>query len=239
MTTLKKYDLSGKELGEIDAGECFEGVEANSQMIKDYIVALRRNARQWSASTKGRSEVSHSNQKPHRQKGTGNARQGTLAAPQYRGGGVVFGPKPKFNQHVRINAKERRSALRFLLAEKMKFGHVLLIDDSAAQAGLKDGKTKVVANFLKSFKIFGRKVLFVSEGTRATLEEGNETIEISVRSDKHQNLHRSTKNIPRAECTLASNLNGYEVMAARDIILTESAFAEIKNLLSKKSAKKS
>ena len=77
-------------------------------MIKDYIVALRANKRQWSANTKGRTEVNHSNKKPWRQKGTGNARQGTFAAPQFKGGGVVFGPKPKFDQHVRINRQERR-----------------------------------------------------------------------------------------------------------------------------------
>ena len=94
--------------------------EANSQMIKDYIVALRANARQWSANTKTRSEVKHTTKKPHPQKGQGRARHGSLVGPQYRGGGRVFGPKPKFDQHVRVNQKERKAAIRFLLAEKLK-----------------------------------------------------------------------------------------------------------------------
>lgn len=118
MATLKKYDLNGKVLGEVTIAEDLLNEPANSQMIKDYIVALRANKRQWSANTKGRSEVNHSTKKPHPQKGTGRARQGSLAAPQYKGGGRVFGPKPKFDQHVRINKKERRLAIRYLVAEK-------------------------------------------------------------------------------------------------------------------------
>src|SRR5262245_53218509 len=103
-------------------------------MIKDYIVALRANARQWSASTKTRSEMRHTTKKPHPQKGQGRARQGSLVAPQYRGGGRVFAPKPKFDQHVRINRKERKAAIRFLLAEKFKENKVWLIDDTQMDA---------------------------------------------------------------------------------------------------------
>ena len=106
--------------------DAFLDVQANSQMIKDYIVALRANARQWSANTLGRSEVVHSTKKPHRQKGTGSARQGSLVSPQYRGGGIVFGPKPKFDQHVRINKK--KGAWRFVtfLQKKLKITLLLL-----------------------------------------------------------------------------------------------------------------
>src|SRR5208282_3594426 len=93
-------------------------------MIKDYTVAIRNNARQWSASTKGRKEINRTGKKPHPQKGQGRSRQGCLAAPQYKGGGIVFGPKPKFDQHVRINKKERRAAIRFFLAEKIKANQV-------------------------------------------------------------------------------------------------------------------
>src|ERR1700689_3249769 len=89
-------------------------------MVKDYIVAIRENARQWSANTKGRSEVNHSTKKPHPQKGQGRARQGMLSAPQYKGGGRVHTPKPKYDQHVRINKKERRAAIRSLIGEKIR-----------------------------------------------------------------------------------------------------------------------
>ena len=78
MATLKKYDLTGKEIGQITIEDEMLKSSANSQMIKDYIVALRENARQWSANTKTRAEVNHSGKKPHPQKGTGRARQGYL-----------------------------------------------------------------------------------------------------------------------------------------------------------------
>ena len=74
-------------------------------MIKDYIIALSANQRQWNASTQTRSEVNHSTKKPFAQKGTGNARQGFLGSPQFRGGGRVHAPRPKYDQHVRINRK--------------------------------------------------------------------------------------------------------------------------------------
>ena len=90
MNTLKKYNLSGQQTGEVAVAEPFLRASANSQMIKDYITAIRANARQWSASTKGRSEVSHTTKKPHPQKKTGRARHGDLVGAQFRGGGVVL-----------------------------------------------------------------------------------------------------------------------------------------------------
>ena len=93
MAVVKKYNLGGDVLESVEVDDQLLQVLANSQMIKDYLVAYRRNQRQWSANTKTRPEVSHSGQKPHPQKGTGRARQGYLGSPQYKGGGRVFGPK--------------------------------------------------------------------------------------------------------------------------------------------------
>src|SRR6202034_4530432 len=118
-------------------------------MIKDYIVALRENARQWSANTKGRSEVNHTTRKPHPQKGQGRARQGMLSAPQYKGGGRVFGPRPKFDQHIRINKKERKAAIRFLIGEKIRENKITVIEDVV----LKAPKTKTMVNFLQNAEI--------------------------------------------------------------------------------------
>lgn len=106
MAELKKYDLTGKENGRVSIDDELLSISANHQMIKDYLVAKRKNDRQWSASTQTRAEVSHSKRKPFAQKGTGNARQGFLGAPQFRGGGRVHAPRPKFDQHVRINKKK-------------------------------------------------------------------------------------------------------------------------------------
>src|SRR5690349_5975615 len=132
---------------------------ANSQMIKDYIVALRENARQWSAFTKTRAEVSHSGQKPHPQKGTGRARQGYLGAAQYKGGGRVHAPRPKFDQHVRINRKEKRAVIRHLLIEKIQGNRLHVLEAGV----MNEPKTKVVAEFLKKRNL-GKKVLFLGDG---------------------------------------------------------------------------
>ena len=159
MTSLKKYDLSGNAIGQIEIDPTLLECVANSQMIKDYIVALRANKRQWSANTKDKSEVNHGGAKPHPQKGTGKARQGTLAAPQYKGGGRVFGPKPKFDQHVRINKKERRLAIKHLLAEKIREGKLHVLKNE----GLETPKTKVVTNFMNVLGLADKRVLFLGE----------------------------------------------------------------------------
>ncbi len=223
MTSLKKYDLSGKAIGEVQINDEVAAIVANSQMIKDYIVALRANARQWSANTKGRSEVSHSTQKPHRQKGLGRSRQGSLAAPQYKGGGRVFGPKPKFDQHVRINRKERRLAIDSLLAEKIRANrlHVLSSTD------LNEPKTKVLSNFLKALNLAGKRVLFLGDDTYASIEVEGRVNRVSVYSDKHENFVKSLRNLPKVEFTLLPNASGYDLILAHDVIITEAALNEL------------
>jgi large subunit ribosomal protein L4 len=217
VATLTKYNLKGTAVGELNVDETFLDVEAHGQMIKDYIVALRANARQWSANTKGRTEVNHSNKKPWRQKGTGNARQGTLAAPQFKGGGVVFGPKPKFDQHIRINRKERRLVIRQLLADKIKENALVLVEDAAFNGELKEPKTRVIADFLKGKNIYGKRLLFVAESSG---ERGGHTL-----------FKKSTRNLCRSAFILAPNLNGYDVMAAHGVVMTEAALKELTDLL--------
>ena len=90
MSALKKYNLAGEEIGNVAVEKSLAESIANSQMVKDYIVALRANARQWSANTKTRAEVKHTTKKPHPQKGQGRARHGNLVGPQFRGGGRVL-----------------------------------------------------------------------------------------------------------------------------------------------------
>lgn len=226
MATLKKYNLAGKEIGQVQIDDRLINAEANSQMVKDYIVALRANARQWSANTKTRSEVKHTTKKPHPQKGQGRARQGSLVAPQYRGGGRVFGPKPKFDQHVRINQKERKAAIRFLLAEKFRTNKVWLIDDTKMDAP----KTKTVADFLKSQAMRGR-VLFLGDTQYTEVETEGLVQRVSVSSDKHNNFVKSVRNLPRSSFMLASNISGYDVLVAREIVLTESALNELNQWL--------
>jgi large subunit ribosomal protein L4 len=217
VTTLQKFNLNGEAVGEVKVPAQFLNVQANGQMIKDYIVALRANSRQWSANTKGRTEVNHSNRKPWKQKGTGNARQGSFASPQFKGGGVVFGPKPKFDQHVRINRKERRLAVKQLLSDKFKEEQVLVVEDQVFAGALNAPKTKTVAAFLKDRKIYGKRLLFVAQSK----EE----------QEKFDFFKKSIRNLPRCIFALAANINGYDLMVAHGVIMTESALAELSNLL--------
>lgn len=227
MTTLKKYNLSGKAIGNIQIDDTFAQAEANGQMIKDYITALRANARQWSANTKTRGEVNHSTKKPHPQKGQGRARQGRLSSPQYKGGGRVFGPRPKFDQHVRINKKERRAAIRFLIGEKIRENKLTVIEDTALDAP----KTKTIVNFLQSADIKGR-TLFLGESARTSFANGDgEETSVDVASNKHENFIKSMRNLPKTEFALASNISGYDVIIAQNMIVTESALNELKQWL--------
>lgn len=222
VVNLKKYSLKGQELGTVDVSSDLLNAEASSQMVKDYIIALRANARQWSANTKGRSEVSHSTKKPHPQKGGGRARQGSLAAPQYKGGGRVFGPKPKFDQHVKINKKERLAAIRFLIGEKLRNDRVIVIEDSAIEAP----KTKAVKDFLNARKIDGQRILFVGEGLYSQVEFGDYKVQFSAPTEQHETLIKSMRNIPKTSFSLASNVNGYELLLASQIVVTEKALQE-------------
>lgn len=227
MAKLKKYNLAGQEVGTVEVDEYIASTEANSQSLKDYIVALRANLRQWSANTKTRGEVKHTTKKPRPQKGTGRARQGSLVTPQFRGGGIVFGPKPKFDQHVRINKKERRAAIRYLLAEKIRNNRLIVIDN----VEMSEPKTKSVKEFLKAAEIKGR-TLFLTEVKESSVEVEGEETSVHVKADQHHNFAKSVRNIPRVRCNVAVNTSGYDVMLAGDIVVTENALQQITEWLS-------
>lgn len=212
MATLKKFDLSGKEIGTVQIEDSLLDVSAHSQMIKDYIVAIRNNERQWSASTKGRSEINRTGKKPHPQKGQGRSRQGCLAAPQYKGGGIVFGPKPKFDQHVRINRKERRAAIRFLIAEKIKGNQVRVL----SQKEMKEPKTKTLVNFFNQSEIGNKRTLVLGETGSALV---------------HENLVKSLRNIPKKEYMIVPQVNGYELARCQEIVILDEALDELLSML--------
>ena len=204
MATLKKYNLAGKEVGDVQIDDKTLETNANSQMIKDYIIAIRANARQWSAHTKSRSEVSHSGQKPHPQKGTGRARQGYLGAPQYKGGGRVGGPRAKFDQHVSINKKEKRAAIRHLIIEKIQNEQILVLDASS----LKAPKTGKIAEFMKGRSLSGKRILCLGSEPEAIFT-------------------RSLRNIPKTEFLLMSNASGYDLATCQHLIVLEPALEQL------------
>lgn len=212
MAVLKKYDLTGKETGSVQVDDTLLEIGAHPQSIKDYIVALRKNARQWSASTKVRKEINRTGKKPHPQKGQGRSRQGDLAAPQYKGGGIVFGPKPKFDMHVRINKKERQAAIRSLIAEKIKAGQVYVL----TKADLKEPKTKAVAPFFE--QVATKRVLVLGES-----KTGMES--------PHGNFIKSLRNIPKKDYALVPQVNGYDLARAAELVVLESALSEFLSIL--------
>jgi large subunit ribosomal protein L4 len=217
VATLKKYDLAGKEIGKVTIEDELLQTTANSQLIKDYIVAIRANARQWSANTQTRPEVNHSNKKPHPQKGTGRARQGTLTAPHYKGGAVAWGPRPKFDQHVRINRKERRLAIMAMLSEKIKANQVQVLHVASLDAP----KTKKIATFMKGAGVDRKRTLFLGKGS-----EGH---------DAH--FLKSMRNIPRTKFLLAPNVNGYELALCHNIVVLDSALESLLAILGKRGQK--
>ena len=211
MATLKKYDLMGKEVEKLTIEAQLLEKTTNAQLIKEYLVALRNNARQWSANTKGRKEINRTGAKPHRQKGLGRARQGSFGAPQYKGGGVVFGPKPKFDQFTKINKKEKRAAIRTLIVEKIQSGNVCILQCSDADVK----KTKQVVNFFEVLKLNEKRVLVLTK-----------------RDDSNQFV-RCMKNIPKKAFSIAQAVNGYELALCNDIIIMDSAIEAVTSMLTR------
>ena len=203
---LKKYNLEGKELQEIFIDDALLGISIHHQLIKDYVVAIQKNGRQWSANTKGRSEIALSNKKPHPQKGTGRARQGCIKTAQYRKGAVVFGPKPKFDQHVKINRKERRAAIHYLLAQKVGQGALcfLQLED------LNEPKTKRVCRFLEAAGLKNKAVLFLCDSAEPVKEN-------------RERFYLSMRNIPRTRFLPIENINGYDLMRMQQVVVIDTA----------------
>jgi large subunit ribosomal protein L4 len=213
MATLKKFNLTGNEVGSIQIDDALLEGSAHSQSMKDYIVAIRNNARQWSAHTKRRSEVNHTGRKPHPQKGQGRSRQGDLAAPHYKGGAVVWGPRSK-DVHTRINKKERRAAIRFLIAEKIKNQRVRILQI----VEMREPKTKIVVEFLEKLALKNARILLIGSASEA-------------QDPSRVNLARSLQNIPKKEYLPLAQVNGYELARSQEIVILESAIEELISLL--------
>lgn len=213
MVTIKKFDLSGKEVGSIKIDDAVLEFASHAQSIKDYLVAIRNNARQWSASTKTRCEINRTGKKPHPQKGQGRSRQGDLAAPQYKGGGIVFGPRPK-DIHTGINRKEKKAAVRTLLIEKVKAGHVYVLE----KPKLKEPKTKKMADFFDHIQLGDRRILVLAE---AKEEMGK----------PHENLMKSVRNLPKKEVNSMAQVNGYDIAKCHSLVLLDSAVDQFLSML--------
>lgn len=221
MVALKKFDIHGKELSEVAVEDSSLEFFANSQLVKDYIVAILANRRQWSANTKNRSEVVCTKKKPYAQKGTGRARQGFLAAPQYRGGGRVFGPKPKPGlERIRMNQREKNAVICSLLVDKVLAEQVCVLKASKMEVP----KTKIIRNFIEKAGLSNKSVLFL-------YEKSSSSEEAEALAHAYFNMKLSLRNLPGVQMIPLANVNGYDIAGHESVVILEQAEAEFFDLL--------
>ena len=201
-------DTKGKDQGELEVK--FQMVEdgKGTQAVHDTVVAYTAAQRMGTACTKNVGEVAGTNKKPWRQKGTGRARAGSFQSPLWRGGGVVFGPKPR-DYTKKISRQTRQLALRKALSERLKAGDVLLLDDLK----LTSAKTKEFVGVLSALDLKGT-ALIVAQGV-----------------DK--NLTLASRNLAQVALTTSDSLNTYDVLRPDKLVFTRGAFEQIEARLAK------
>ncbi len=204
MATVSVVNMEGKEVGTIDLNDAVFGVEINEHLVHLAVVQQLANLRQGTQKAKTRSEVSGGGRKPWRQKGTGHARQGSIRAPQWKGGGVVFAPVPR-DYSFKLNRKEKRAALKSALTSKVQDQKLIVLDELK----MDEVKTKKFAEVLGNIK--AEKALVVME-------------------EKNDNVILSARNIPGTKTTVADNMNVYDVMNAGTVVLTKAAVANIEEV---------
>jgi large subunit ribosomal protein L4 len=195
----KLIDQVGREVGEVELSDSVFAVEARPDLVHLCVVAQLAARRSGSAKVKTRSEVRGGGRKPYRQKGTGHARQGTIRAPQWRGGGVVFGPSPR-GYAKRIPRKVRRAALKSALSDKARDGNMRVVN----RLEFDEYRTSGVVEILADMDLLDARVLFV-------IDEPNEK------------FVRSARNIPVVGVRHPGNASVYEIMQADAVIITEAA----------------
>ena len=198
------YDMSGKQVGEIELSAAVFGIEPNRAVVHDVVKNHLANCRQGTQSALTRAEASGGGKKPYRQKGTGRARQGSTRAPQWTHGGIVFAPKPRSYRYT-LNKKVKRLALKSVLSAKAAEGNVLVVDDMT----LPEVKTKNVAAFLSA--VGASKALMVT-------------------NEVNENVVKSARNIPGVETSPARLINVYDILKAKQLIVDKAALAVIEEV---------
>ena len=200
MANLKVIDQRGKDAGEVTLKDEVFGIEPNESVVFDAIIRQRAGKRQGTSKVKNRSAVRGGGKKPWKQKGTGRARQGSIRSPQWRGGGVVFGPTPRSYAYS-MPRKQRRLAIKSVLSQKLIDKNLIVLDQLTMSAP----KTKEFKSMLDSLNIEG-KVLVVSE-------------------DK--NVQLSARNLPKVKVVPINGLNVEDVVNYDKLILTKDAIEKI------------
>jgi len=206
---LKITDISGADKGEFDIKPEWLEMEKGAQAVHEVVVAYLAAARAGTASTKTRSEVSGTKSKPFRQKGRGSARAGSVTSPLWRGGGVIFGPKPR-SFAKRVNKKTKTLALKRAFSERLAEDAVVVVDEIT----LKDHKTKSFLAILDKLGLKGEKLLVVV-------------------SDYDQNILRASGNLKDVLVLKAASVNVYQLLLRNKILFTKDALEEFSGRLAK------
>ena len=204
MANVSVYNMEGKEVGTIELNDAVFGVEVNEHLVHMAVVQQLANNRQGTQKAKTRSEVSGGGRKPWRQKGTGHARQGSTRAPQWTGGGMVFAPVPR-DYSFKLNRKEKRAALKSALSDKVANSNLIVVDELKFD----EIKTKNFVNVMNNLKV----------------EKG-----LVVIAENDENVVMSAKNVATVDTSLVNEINVYDIMKAKTVVLTKDAVAKIEEV---------
>ncbi|KOP66308.1 50S ribosomal protein L4 [Bacillus sp. FJAT-18019] len=206
MPKVALYNVSGSQVGEVELNEAVFGIEPNTHVLHSAVLLQRASLRRGTHKVKGRSEVRGGGRKPWKQKGTGRARQGSIRSPQWKGGGVVFGPTPR-SYTFKLPKKVRRLAIKSALSSKVMDNAIIVLD----QLTLSAPKTKEFASILSNLKV-GRKALIVAPSY-------------------DDNVALSARNIPGVKFVAADGINVLDVMSYDQLIITKEAVQKVEEVL--------
>lgn len=207
MPKLAMLNQQGESIGNIKLNDEVFAVEQNNQVVYDVVKQQRAAMRQGTSKVKNRSAVRGGGRKPYRQKGTGHARQGTIRAPHYTGGGVVFGPTPR-DYDYKVNRKVRRLALKIVLSEKVRQENLIAVDALV----LPSLKTKEMVTVLNNLKVEGKVMILTDEV---------DTL-----------LATSSRNLPNVTAVKYDHASVYDILNAKKLVVTEAALKKIEEALS-------
>ncbi|MCI6676795.1 MAG: 50S ribosomal protein L4 [Clostridiales bacterium] len=204
MSKVSVYNMQGAQVGELELNDAVFGVEVNEHLVKMAVTSQLANKRQGTQKAKTRSEVSGGGRKPWRQKGTGHARQGSIRAPQWTGGGVVFAPVPR-EYSFKLNKKEKRAALKSVLTSRVNENKFIVLDELK----LDQVKTKKFVEVMNNLKV--AKALVVTDGA-------------------DQNVVLSARNLQNIKTASTNTINVYDILKYDTVVATKAAVATIEEV---------
>ena len=205
MPKVDVYDIEGRKVKTIELKEEIFGIKPNEAVVHRVLVNYLANQRQGTQSTKTRSEVSGGGRKPWRQKGTGRARQGSIRAPHWVGGGVALGPKPRSYNYT-INKKEKQLAIKSVLSSKLAEKELIVVENLP----LKEIKTKEMVRVLNNLKVEGKAVVLLPQ--------------------KDEIVQKSARNIEGVKALQVETINVYDLLKHKNLVVTEDTVKKLEEV---------